>query len=129
MIQISTALNDQRLNAVVQFLSRGTESAYVQIYGGVRPALGEAPTGDLLASIPLVDPVGDVEDGLLTVTPTEEALIQTSGEATWARIINGEGELAWDCDVSDLSGMGELRLPVTTLYAGGHTRIVSGLLG
>jgi hypothetical protein len=43
--------------------------------------------------------------------------------------VNGNGSVAWDCDVSDLNGTGELRLPSTTLYAGGYTRIVSGLLG
>ncbi len=129
MIQISTALNDYRLNAVVNFLAIGTENAHVLIYGGVRPALGATPGGDLLATIVLVEPIGEVEDGLLAITPTGEALIATSGTAAWARIVNGDGELAWDCDVSDLNGTGELRLPSTTLYAGGYTRIVSGLLG
>lgn len=129
MIQISTELNDYRLNAVVNFLAIGTQNATVRIYSGVRPALGAPPSGDLLASIVLVDPVGEVEDGLLSITPTGEALIETGGVATWARIVNGDGVLAWDCDVSDLDGTGELRLPSTTLYAGGYTRIVSGLLG
>jgi hypothetical protein len=129
VIQISNALNDYRLNAVINFLAIGTVNASVRIYGGVRPSFGAAPAGDLLATIVLVEPIGEVEDGLLTITPTGEALIETSGEATWARIVNGDGTLAWDCDVSDLDGTGELRLPSTTLYAGGYTRIVSGLLG
>lgn len=129
MIQISSALNDYRLNAVVNFLAIGTENASVRIYSGVRPAFGAAPSGDLLATLVLVEPIGDVEGGQLAITPTGEALIETSGAATWARIVNGDGDLAWDCDVSDLGGTGELRLPSTTLYAGGYTRIVSGLLG
>ena len=129
MIQISSALNDYRLNAVVNFLAIGTENAHVLIYGGVRPSFGALPSGDLLATIVLVEPIGEVEDGQLAITPTGEALIETGGEATWARIVNGDGALAWDCDVSDLGGTGELRLPSTTLYAGGYTRIVSGLLG
>jgi hypothetical protein len=45
------------------------------------------------------------------------------------RIVNGDGALGCDCDASDLEGTGELRLPSTTLYAVGYTRIVSGLLG
>ena len=129
MIQISNALGDYRLNAVVNFLAIGTQNASVRIYSGVRPALGATPSGDLLATIVLVEPIGEVEDGQLAITPTAEALIETGGEATWARIVNGDGTLAWDCDVSDLEGTGELRLPSTTLYAGGYTRIVSGLLG
>ena len=129
MIQISNALGDYRLNAVVNFLAIGTQNASVRIYGGARPALGAAPSGDLLATIVLVESIGEVEDGLLSITPTGEALIEAGGVATWARIVNGDGALAWDCDVSDLDGAGELRLPSTTLYAGGYTRIVSGLLG
>lgn len=129
MIQISSALNEYRLNAVINFLAIGTENARVRVYGGVRPAFGAAPSGDLLATLVLVEPIGEVEDGQLAITPTGEALIETGGEATWARIVNGDGALAWDCDVSDLNGTGELRLPSTTLYAGGYTRIVSGLLG
>jgi hypothetical protein len=129
VIQISNALNDYRLNAVVNFLAIGTQNARVQIYAGQRPNFGGQAQGDLLATIVLVEPVGEVSDGVLTITPTGESLIETSGQAPWARIVNGDGVLAWDCDVSDLNGTGELRLPSTMLYAGGYTRIVSGLLG
>jgi hypothetical protein len=129
VIQISNALNDYRLNAVVNFLAIGTQNAKVQIYAGLRPIFGGQAQGDLLATIVLVEPMGEVTDGVLTITPTGESLIETSGQAVWARIVNGDGVLAWDCDVSDLNGTGELRLPSTMLYAGGYTRIVSGLLG
>ncbi len=128
MIEISTQLQTDRLTAVVAFLAMGTSNARIEIYEGTRPVLGEEPTGERLASIVLVEPVGDIKDGVLTLTPTEEAIIETSGEATWARVLNGDGELAWDCDVSDLAGLGELRLPSTTLFAGGFTRLVSGVL-
>lgn len=129
MIQISTELNEYRLNGVIAFLSGGAENARANIYDGARPALGGEPVGNLLASIVLMEPIGTVENGLLTITPTNEVMIGNTGQATWARIVNGNAALAWDCDVSDLNGTGELRLPSTTLYAGGYTRIVSGLLG
>lgn len=129
MIAISTELNEFRLNAVIDFLAGGAENARAEIYDGVRPALGGTPTGNLLASIVLMEPLGTVSNGVLLVATTNEVMIGNTGQATWARIINGNGALAWDCDVSDLNGAGELRLPSTTLYAGGYTRIVSGLLG
>jgi hypothetical protein len=129
VIRISTALNDYRLNAVLDFLSIGAANARVLIHEGQRPALGAPPEGNLLAAIVLLNPMGEVKEGLLTMTATGESLIQNSGQAAWARIVNGDGQLAWDCDVSDMNGAGELRLPSTTLYAGGYTRIVSGLLG
>ena len=129
MIGISTELNNYRLNGVIAFLSAGAENAKANIYDGARPALGGTPSGNLLASIVLMEPIGIVANGLLTITPTDEVMITNTGQATWARIVNGNGALAWDCDVSDLNGSGELRLPSTTLYAGGYTRIVSGVLG
>ena len=129
MIRISTELSDARLQSVVAFLAAGVEAARVQVYDGVRPALAGVPAGKLLAAIALMEPIGTVADGLLTITPTGEVLIVNTGQAAWARVVNGNGTLAWDCDVSDLNGTGELRLPSTTLYAGGYTRIVSGVLG
>jgi hypothetical protein len=129
VIRISTELGDARLQSVVAFLAAGAEAARVQVYDGARPALAGLPAGKLLAAIALMEPIGTVADGLLTIAPTSEVLIVNTGQATWARVVNGNGTLAWDCDVSDLNGTGELRLPSTTLYAGGYTRIVSGVLG
>lgn len=129
MIQISHELNDYRLHGVIAFLSLGAGQAQVKIYPGERPAFGEPAPEPPLASILLAEPLGTVAGGVLDVAPTDEALIDATGEATWARIVNGDGALAWDCDVSDLDGDGELRLPSTRLYAGGYTRIVSGQLG
>jgi hypothetical protein len=129
VIEISPELNEYRLNGVIAFLAGGAENAQAQVYSGARPALGETPMGTLLASIVLMEPLGTLVDGLLAITPTNEVMIVNTGQATWARVVNGNGSVAWDCDVSDLNGVGELRLPSTTLYAGGYTRIVSGLLG
>lgn len=129
MIEISSELNAYRLQGVITFLALGAEQARAHVYAGPRPGFGEAPQGPLLASIVLTEPLGTIVDGVLEVAPTNEALILTTGEATWVRIVNGNGALAWDCDASDLDGTGELRLPTTTLYAGGYTRILTGLLG
>jgi len=129
VIRISNPLNEARLQGVVAFLAAGSGAARVRVYGGVRPAFGGEPAGDLLAEIPLMKPAGTVADGLLALGATGEALIVNTGQATWARVVNGQGALAWDCDVSDLNGSGELRLASTTLYAGGFTRLVSGVIG
>jgi len=128
VIAISTALNEHRLQGVMAFLALGTDGARAEVYDGVRPVFGAAPVGELLVAILLADPVGAVAEGVLTLTPTAEVMITGTGQATWARIVNGDGLVAWDCDVSGLNGTGELRLPSTTLYAGGFTRIVSGVI-
>ena len=128
MIAISPALNEYRLQGVIAFLAQGSAGARVDVYDGVRPALGGAPLGQLLVAIGLAEPIGTVAAGVLTLTLTTEVMITATGQATWARVVNGEGAVAWDCDVSDLNGTGEPRLPSTTLYAGGFTRIVSGVI-
>lgn len=128
MIEISSDLNNARLQGVLDFLASGTGDAQVAMYSGTRPAFGQAATGDLLAAIPLPEPAGQISAGVLTLTPTDEALVLISGTAAWARVRNGDNAIAFDCDVSDLTGAGELKLASTTLYAGGHTRIVSGTL-
>lgn len=129
MIAISTALKNCRLDSVVAFLQLGADAATARIYDGARPSLGGAPAGTLLVTIALAEPIGAVAGGVLTLTPTADALNEATGQATWARIVNGNGDLAWDCDVSDLNGTAELILTSTTLYIGGFTRIVSGTLG
>ena len=128
MIKISPALNEYRLQGVMAFLALGTDGARAEVYDGARPVFAGTPGGHLLVTIALVEPIGTIQDGVLTLMPTEEVMITATGQATWARIVNGEGGIAWDCDVSDLNGTGELRLPSTTLYAGGFTRIVSGVI-
>ncbi len=126
MIEISAAFNEARLQGVINFLSQGTDNATVEIYAAPRPALGVTAAGALLVTIELAEPVGTLETGALTLTPTPEGLILATGQAAWARVRNGNAALAWDCDVSELAGDGELKMPTTQLYAGGFTRIVSG---
>ena len=129
MLEITTALNDARLQAVVDFLAQGTANATLTLYSGDRPAIGETPTGIALVSIPLVEPAGTVSGGVLTLTSPPEEMVTASGVATWARIMNGNGIVAFDCDVSDEAGSGEITMQTTTLYAGGFARIVAGVLG
>ena len=46
-----------------------------------------------------------------------------------AQYVTANNTHAFDCDVSDPSGTGEIQLPNVTLYAGGTTVLVSGTLG
>lgn len=128
MIEITNELNDYRLQGVVSFLGLGTNPPYVEIYEGVRPALGAVPMGGVLVTLPLQDPVGNISNGVLTLIPSEEAQVLVDGLASWARVYNGNGGVAWDCTVSDLAGSGELKVVSLSLYAGGYARIVSGVL-
>lgn len=133
-IVISNDLNNYRLQGVENFLALGESAvAWAEIYSGTQPAFGQAPSGTLLAVIDLPEPLGTISDGALILTPSEEKIISASGIATWARIKNGLGQIAWDCDVSGTNGNGAMKISsenpdIPQLYAGGFTRLVSGTL-
>ena len=87
-----------------------------------------APGSGFLAELPLLKPSGSVLDGVLTLAPGQPVLNANSGVAAWARVVNGNGETAFDCDVTDTAGTGEIKIQSTVLYEGGETRMVSGVL-
>ena len=129
MISISTALNEARLGGVLSYLNTGAGRARMRIYGNARPANGAAAGADALVELALDDPAGEVSGGVLLLTAADDALIALSGTATWARVVNGNGDFAFDCDVSGTAGTGDVRLSTTALYAGGLVRLVSATLG
>ena len=129
MISVSVALANARLEAVVTFLALGAGATRAEIYGTARPANGADPGGVPLVSIPLLEPVGTVASGILTIDPPESAMISVTGVAVWARFVNGNGAQAWECDVSEEGGPGEVWLDSVQLFAGGRAAITAGTLG
>lgn len=125
-------LNEYRLQGVLNFLSQGNDNAWCDLYDDVQPAHGGAAT-TLLARITLVEPFGTIAAGQLIVTATLEYLVLASGIATWARFFNGAGQPGFDCDVSAVNGNGVIKVAsldpdIAQLYAGGMTRLASGIL-
>jgi len=129
-IAITTAHNDARLGGTLAYLDTGTGNAAVRIYGGTRPATpADVPTSAMLVQVGLTKPAGSVAAGVLTLTQLEDGLIAETGIATWARVVNGNGDTAFDCDCGEGAGAWELTLAQTQLYAGGAARITSAVLG
>lgn len=127
-LSVSYDLKNARLSAVVAFLDTGAGVARVRIYQSARPLVTAVPNSGFLAELPLLKPSGVVLDGVLTLAPGEPVLNANSGVAAWARVVNGNGETAFDCDVTDTAGTGEIKIQSTVLYEGGETRMVSGAL-
>jgi len=129
-ITITTAHNDARLGGTLAYLDTGTGNAAVRIYGGTRPATpADVPTSAMLVQVGLTKPAGSVAAGVLTLTQLEDGLIAETGIATWARVVNGNGDTAFDCDCGEGAGAWEVTLAQTQLYAGGAARITSAVLG
>lgn len=130
MIEISSDHNAARLAGSLTHLNTGTGNAAVRIYGGTRAAsITTAPGTPLLVQIPLTKPAGAVSAGVLNLTQLADGIIASSGVATWARVVNGNGDASFDCDAGEGVGAWEIQLVQSTLYAGGAARIISAALG
>ena len=129
-IAITTALNNTRLMGTLAFLDAGTGNAAVQIYGGARPATPtDAPADPLLSEITLNKPAGSVSAGTLLLASSAAGLILSTGVATWARVVSGNGDVAFDCDAGQGAGAWEVQLAQANLLAGGEAKLVSAILG
>lgn len=130
MIGQTSNFKDAALEGRRDYLDLGTGVARILVYANdaARPATGATATGTLLVTIELEKPSGTISGGEFTLAAGDDVLVAASGVALWARVINGNGDIAFDCDVSDTSGSAELQLPSTTLFAGGNTRLASGVL-
>lgn len=129
-IRITVAHNDARLAATLAHLDAGAGSAAVQIYGGTKPdPITATPSGPLLAEIALTKPAGAITSNMLTLSQAADGLIVATGQATWARFVNGDGAVVMDADCSDMAGSAEVRLVSTQLYAGGDARLASAVIG
>lgn len=133
MITISVALKSARSQAVMDFLMLGPNPAKAMIYSGTRPVAvgGAIGASVLLAEVPLSEPLGtlNTSTGKIEISTTTSSMAVGDGVASWARIVNGNDDVAWDCDVSIMSGAGDLKMADTAIYAGGVAQIVSGFLG
>ncbi len=123
---ISAELSDARLAATIAHLDSGPGPARIRVYDGVRPAPGD-PGTTLLVEIALNKPCGVLAAHIVTLASTDLPICLNSGTATWARIVNGSGAYAIDCDVSDASGTAPIKLSAVLLLAGAKVALVSGV--
>lgn len=121
--------NEAALTARRDFLDLGSGNAKIQIYAGTRPAGGGSPSGSMLGEITLDRPCGVVNAGQLVLTSAVTPVASNSGTAVWARIVNASGTWAFDCDVSNMAGSGEVKLSNTLVLAGAELTLIQAILG
>ena len=130
MISESLGSREAALAGRLGFLNTGSGVAAVRVYDGTRPASwADTPTSVMLVSIPLANPAGVVASGQLVLDPEEPGLVSNSGLATWARVVNRNGDTAFDMDAGAAGSGAECILTQTTLFAGGQVAITSAVLG
>ena len=125
MIGETDAFKVAAMQGRLAFLDSGSDAAGLVIYGGVRAATGAVAGSSPLAVLDLPKPAGTVSAaGVLTLIVPRNGLIVISGTPSWARMLNGSGEVAFDADVGV-----EVILSQAQFYAGGTARLVSAVFG
>lgn len=129
-LRITVAHNEARLAATLAQLNAGTGNPAILVYGGTKTAtISGTPSSAMLVEIPLTKPAGTIASGLLTLTAEADGLIAATGQATWARFVDGDGVVVMDADCSDMDGTAEVKLVSTQLYEGGDARLASAVIG
>ena len=111
------------IQAFSEFMDNGSQSATVIFYEGVQPASPAVAADPDAALVTLTFPEPCIKETTATYVelhPTDTATVIKTGTATWARILNGAGEVA-----ADLTVGADISLANTNLVLGGTLSITS----
>ena len=124
------------LNASLALLEvQNPDPARIEFYTDPVPTVpGDAPTGDLVVTIPLSATAGSVDTELFQIqlsVPLEAQITGADPEdgttVTWGRLVDGDVDWFADLSVSDEAGSGEIKLQTTLLYNGAYCRLTSAV--
>lgn len=133
-LAISVDHNEARLAATVAFADSGPLASRIFLYHTVRPDFGADPGAAPLAVLSLAKPCGVVANGVLSLVQGDGYgdLVLATGQAVWARWVNGFDALVADGSVSDDAGSGDFKISGTVgglLFAGAYVVLGPGSLG
>lgn len=130
MLRVSARHNALRLRATLLDLDSGPAASRIDIYDGLLPSTPEAGTNArLVGRVTLQVPAGEIVSHALRLLPDGDGMALLTGTASWARLVNGAGEVVCDGPCSAADGDGPWRLSSLQLYAGGAVRLLSAVLG
>jgi hypothetical protein len=122
-----TALRNARADQITAKMDAGSGPGKLRIYDGSRPATGGSAT-TLLAELTLSDPsAGAAAGGVLTLNAiTPDASANATGTATWARIVDSDGNFVTDMSVGTAGA--DVNLNTTSIVAGAAVSVTSAVL-
>lgn len=128
-MRIATDTRNGMLDALNTKLNAGSGAAKIRIYDGTQPANANTAitSQTLLAELACSDPAAAAAaSGTLTLSAiTNDSSADATGTATWARVLDSDNNVIFDCDVSSNAGSGTLKLNTTSIVAGGPVAITS----
>ena len=132
-MEVTIALRNSMLSAVAGAINAGSGTSKLRVYAGDIPAtVGDITTQQLLLEAPLAKPAqASIVDGFLNLKAIPEQMIMTTGIASFAVIVDGDGSpvLSLSVGVTDKPEIGDnydLPVPTTQFIAGAYFRIPSG---
>lgn len=128
---LSNAVRSAMADAFKAKIDAGSGPGKLLVYSEPRPAGPDTAvtTQTKLLEFTLADPsFSSASDGVITLDadPDLEATGLANGTATWARIVDGDGNAIADCKVTVTGGGGDLILSTTSITIGLEVSITSG---
>lgn len=119
-------------DAVVDLIDTGTPASKLVIYDGTEPATPATAIGAqvTLVSFDLPDPAfgaaaDSVNGGQATANPVTPVNAVASGTAAWFRVIDGNGRVILQGNVTDTTGAGDLKVSSTSIVSGIEVSVIS----
>lgn len=123
-----TELKILRLEQIRAAVDGGATEGEVWLYGGTPAATGAATVLPVQCVITLPRPCANVTAGVLKFPANLEGLRVDAEPLTWGRLVDGNGKVWADFDVSLMAGTGALRLNAVTGAVGSSVKILTGEL-
>ena len=131
-IKLSTTVGNAALDAINTALNAGSGAAKIRIYNGTMPANPNIAitTETLLAELTCSDPAAPAATGkTLTFSAiTQDSAADATGTASWARLVDSDGNAVVDVDITVTGGGGFLQMNTTSIVVGGPVLISSFII-
>ena len=99
MFRIAKAAADDMLRALLRRIDAGLDPAELRLFSGRLPRGTDIPTQiEPIGIIELLRPAGRIAGASLELRFVSDAVARRSGRVQWGRLINGVGEVVFDCD-------------------------------
>lgn len=125
----SAATASAMLDAIAARADAGAASALIRIYSGTMPINADAALAGntLLAELVCTDPVAAAaSNNTLTLSPiTQDSSADASGTATFFRLMDSDGVVVLQGDITATGGGGALEMNTTAIIAGGPLQITA----
>lgn len=120
-LRLNVPVRTTQADAIGTALDAGAGPGIIQLRDGTIPATpGTAATGTLLATVVCQDPsTSAAANGVETILDPASVTGVAAGTATWARMLDSNGTVVADADVSTVAaGTGTLQMATTTISVG-----------